>query len=158
METYPGALTPAQEIAFWRRHIYLDQQTGEEARMFSLHSPYKFQPAWRHHGPADRIITLVSMKLVASKVKGGEAVVKSMNAAISSTMDGVFSPSEPGDDTPTNVPPWFVHWPGPPPGPYLVAAELLQYSNALTDKTAQGAFSEIINTITGKIATVTAGD
>jgi hypothetical protein len=153
MEKYTGSITVAGEIALWRKHIYADQQAGQEM-MFALQGKHH-TCRWRL--AADQIISLVSLKLVAAKVKGGEAVVKSMSTAMSSIIDGVFNPSEPGDDTPTNIPPWFVHWPGPPPGPYLVAAELTQYSNLLTDESAKLAFGEIINTFAVKITSATAG-
>jgi hypothetical protein len=155
MDTYPGSISLDELIALERRHIYVLPRASEEMRVGNgLHSNHHASH-WRL--AADRIISLVSLKLVAARVKGGEAVAKGVNAAINSAIEGVFNSSEPGDDTPTRVPPSFVHWPGPPPGPYLVAAELTQYSNVLTDKTAQAEFGEIINTFATRIAGATAG-
>jgi hypothetical protein len=155
MEIYPGSLTIDELIALERRHIYPVARAIEEMRLGpglqSKHHPYPWRLA------AGRIISLVSLKLAASKVKGGEAVVKSINAAINSAISGVFDSSEPGDDTPTLLPPWLFHWPGPPPGPYLVMGELMQYANLLNDETAQEEFGGIIATFAAKIAGATAG-
>ena len=47
----------------------------------------------------------------------------------------------------------------PAPGTILRGgAELMQYANMLTDKTAQGEFGEIINTFEARIAGATAGN
>jgi len=121
----------------------------------SHHHGYLYQTQLTQQAAADRIILLVNLKHVASKVKGADAVVKGVSAALSSTIDSVFNGSEPGDDTPTGVSPWIFHWPWPPPGPYLVAAALTQYATLLNDETAQEEFGEIINTFTARIAGVT---
>jgi hypothetical protein len=145
MSTAVSSLNPAslywQLMAMWKashHHGYLNQTQAPQQAV------------------ADQIILLVNLKQVASKVKGADAVVKGVSAAITSAIDGVFNGSEPGDDTPTGVSPWIFHWPWPPPGPYLVAAQLTQYATLLNDETAQEEFSEIINAFAARLAGATA--
>jgi hypothetical protein len=155
MEQYPASLTLSELIALERRGIYPLTRVMEEVSLGRGGQNNHQAGQWRL--AADRIILLVNLKLVAAKLKGDMAPLKSINAAINSTINGVFNSSEPGDDTPTNLPPWLFHWPGPPPGPYLVAAELMQYANLLNEETAQVEFGEIINTFSARIAGATAG-
>jgi hypothetical protein len=94
------------------------------------------------------LITMVSVKQVARRVKGGEAMVRAMGDAVDSTVDRMFN-SIPGDDATNQVPPgWYFHH---GPNPYLVAADLTQYANVLTDQTAKADYSGLVDTIASRI-------
>jgi hypothetical protein len=94
------------------------------------------------------LIMIVGVRQVASKVKDGEAVVRAMGAAINSTIDGIFN-YMPGDDATNQVPPGWIFHHGP--NPYLVASELIQYANTLTDESARAEYTALIGTIAGRI-------
>lgn len=151
MSTSVSSLSP--ESLYWQimailnseKHHGVLPQTGLQHDMFQSETP--------HHAMTRLISTLVNVKLVAAKVKGGEAVVKGMTEVLNDNINGMFMP---GDDASNTLPPWWKFRP-PGPNPYLVAAGLTEYANLVTDKAAQAEFNSIINTISSKIAQVTAG-
>jgi hypothetical protein len=99
---------------------------------------------------AQMLILMLNVKQVAAKVKDGGTMAKAMTEGISTAVNSMFN-SMPGDDANNTVPPgWNYHHPGP--NPYLVAAELTQYANTLTDPGALAECSAVIDAIADKLS------
>ena len=152
MEKYPGSISTEALLNFIRHHIYVTPA------VHPLELRSESHPHCRCEAAAN-IISLLNLKDVASKLRGGEDLTKSINAHLEniiSVVAGTPNPDDPGTSPHNNPPgigPVGWHWHGPiPPGPLKVIAELNQYSKMVANAAFVAEISAVISKIAEKAA------
>ena len=151
-ETYPGSISAAALLNFIRHHIYV---TPAIHPLELLSEPH---PHSRCEAAAN-IISLLNLKDVASKLRGGEDLIKGVNAQLEGIISAVSSRPNPDDPGPshggtTGVGGVAWHWHGPiPPGPLALIAALNQYSKTVADVKFVADINAVISKIAEKAAT-----
>ena|ERR1017187_1832555 len=148
-ETYPGSISTEALLNFIRHHIYVTPH---------IHAlDLRSDPHTRCEA-ALSIVSLLNLKDVASKLRGGEDLGKSVNAQLENIISVVSSYPNPDDPGPshggtTGVGGVGWHWHGPiPPGPLKVIAELNQYSKTVANEKFVADIAAVISRIAEKAA------
>src|ERR1039457_310763 len=149
-ETYPGSISTAALLNFIRHHIYVTPA------VHPLELRSESHPHSRCEAAAN-IISLLNLKDVAAKLRGGEDLIKGVNAQLEGIISAISSypnPDDPGTSPHNNPPgigPVGWHWHGPiPPGPLKVIQELNQYSKTVTNEKFVADISAVISKIAEK--------
>jgi hypothetical protein len=127
---------------YWQLMTMLkDQQRGDGI------PPLPWGP--KHHGVrrdevAEALIMMVNIRVVASKVKGGEEVRAFMGRAIDDTVNSIPDDSSGGQFSPV--------LPHHGPNPYLLAAELNYVASSTVDDATVAEYALVIDKLAAKIS------